>query len=54
MGTKVCGTKCTIHVGILEKVYTVIADNYCDLWSWGGSKLIQLKLLFLQSFLINS
>lgn len=44
MGAKVCGTKCTIHVGIIEKGCTVIADNYCDLWSWDGIVIILTRL----------
>lgn len=44
MGTKVCGTKCAIHVRIIEKVCSVVADNYCDLWSRDGVVIILTML----------
>jgi hypothetical protein len=44
VGTKVCGTKCAIHVGIIERGCTVIADKYCDLWSWDGIVTIPTRL----------
>jgi hypothetical protein len=44
MGTKFFGAKYVIQVHVLEKGYTVIADYYCDLWSWDGIVSILTRL----------